>query len=115
MGDALCWRSRLGAGPACLSRRLDGRAVRADPHTAALSGARPRTASLRPRVPQVAAAVNGAGRTWGVWEESFSNWGFAGTPALPNGSVLFTWLGSENINNATRAGYDVIATPYQSW
>lgn len=42
-------------------------------------------------------------------------WGFAGTPALPAGSTLFAWLGTDSINNATRAGYDVIAVPYQSW
>ena len=53
---------------------------------------------------RVAAAVNGAGRTLGVWDESFTAWGFAGTPMLPEGSMIFNWEAPEQTAAMTDAG-----------
>lgn len=64
---------------------------------------------------QVAAAVTGANRTFAVWDESYGDWPFAGTPALPNGSVLFVWQHQDSIANMTRDGYNVVAVPSASW
>lgn len=52
----------------------------------------------------IAAAVNGAGRTLGVWDESFTAWGFAGTSMLPEGSMIFNWEAPEQTAAMTDAG-----------
>ena len=59
----------------------------------------------------VAAAVNGAGRTLGVWDESFTAWGFAGTPMLPEGSMIFNWEAPEQTAAMTDAGCAPPALP----
>lgn len=66
-------------------------------------------------LPQVASALAAANRTMAVWDESFASWGFAGTPALPKGSVLFVWQAPELIANMTAAGYSVVAVPWEHW
>ena len=53
---------------------------------------------------QVAATINGAGRTMAVWDESYGTWNFSGTPALPRGSVLLSWLDTNNTAAMTDAG-----------
>lgn len=50
-----------------------------------------------------------------VWDESFSDLGFAGTPALPRGTVLFTWAAWQRAPEMTAAGYDIVYTPYRSF
>lgn len=40
---------------------------------------------------QVAATVTGAGRQWAVYDESYGDWNFTGTDALPKGSLIFAW------------------------
>lgn len=60
-------------------------------------------AARLPVLAQVAAAVTGEGRQWAVWDESFSTWGFAGTPALPKGTVLLNWQAPDQASEAAAA------------
>ncbi|EFN57917.1 hypothetical protein CHLNCDRAFT_141982 [Chlorella variabilis] len=62
---------------------------------------------------QVAATINGAGRTMAVWDESYGTWNFSGTPALPRGSVLLSWLDTNNTAAMTDAGYNVVWMPWR--
>lgn len=39
-----------------------------------------------------------------VWDESFGDWEFGGTPALPNGSVLLNWFHDGKAAAMTDAG-----------
>ncbi len=53
---------------------------------------------------QIAATITKVGRTMAVWDESFGDWNFSGTPALPNGSVLLNWQDTATAAAMTDAG-----------
>jgi len=59
---------------------------------------------LRLLCPQVASTLAASNKTMGVWDESFAVWNFSGTPALPQGSVLFAWTNPELAAAMTDAG-----------
>ncbi|KAI7846441.1 hypothetical protein COHA_000052 [Chlorella ohadii] len=64
---------------------------------------------------KVAATVTGAGRQWAVYDESYGDWNFTGTDALPKGSLIFAWNHEDEMPAMTAAGYDVVAVPWRHW
>ena len=71
--------------------------------------------SPSPTQQQVASTVTGAKRQWAVYDESFSDWLFNGTDALPKGSMIFAWNNEDEKPAMTAAGYDVVAVPWRHW
>ncbi|PSC70268.1 glycoside hydrolase family 20 [Micractinium conductrix] len=73
------------------------------------------TAVLEGFQAEVASTLAAAGKQMAVWDESFSQWGLAGTPALPNGLLLFAWSSPEAAAAMTDAGYQVVMAPWRPW
>lgn len=50
-----------------------------------------------------------------VWDESFREYGFAGTAALPLHSILLVWKGTAQIPAMHAAGYDTVFVDHSRW
>ncbi|EFN58846.1 hypothetical protein CHLNCDRAFT_140700 [Chlorella variabilis] len=72
-------------------------------------------AKLRAFQTKVASAVNQAGNTMAVYDESFTELGFNNSTALPKGSILFARSQPQRAPVMTSNGYNVVMMPVRPY